>query len=440
MVPSHPSTSSLPTPVSLDQQMSRHLQLNLGSSTSAPLFASDSSDADCSDVDSSDVDVSDSCSTDSTYMPSASSSDSRPTFFTSSRVGSALPTPQSNPSRSLYVWLLCHDGISEQVGVEKGVAPFLERGSSSNFELRLDIAMLHWLDPSNNAYVTSQHLRTFLGQVSDVCVWTYEDPMSFSQISVPSIVGSISRTPDGVNLQMVSMPWRIVSSDRSRPHTSRFFEMIRDQCPNSLLFVVFLTPSGLTPEAAPNSLPPPTAPLLPCPSMLQIPPIESWDEVFDELRSLLYRLQARSWHACYKHYAIVKFMRTMCFTLGLRPCYGSEGGMELVARWVLSQQCPPHKLLVVRPRTVANWVHLTFSDTEQLYLRFKEYIEGGGNIPADGTLRLFNTLKVWVTKDPAHLINQGTLTMVEFNALHPPWAQREFRKLVKNHLRHGPWS
>lgn len=136
-----------------------------------------------------------------------------------------------------------------------------------------------------------------------------------------------------------------------------------------------------TPEAAPNSLPPPTAPLPPCPSMLQIPPIESWDEVFHELRSLLYRLQARSWHACYKHYAIVKFMRTMCFTLGLRPCYGLEGGMELVARWVLSQQCPPHKLLAVRPRTVANWVHLTFSDTERLYLRFKEYIEGGGNIP-----------------------------------------------------------
>ncbi|SJL08503.1 uncharacterized protein ARMOST_11867 [Armillaria ostoyae] len=418
MVPSHPSTSSLSTPVSLDQQMSRRLQLNLGSSASAPLFASDSSDVDCSDVDSSDMDVSDSCSTDSTYMPSASSSDSRPAFFTSSRVGSALPTPQSNPSRSLYVWLLCHDGISEQVGVEKGVAPFLERGSSSNFELRLDIAMLHWLDPSNNAYVTSQHLRTFLGQVSDVCIWTYEDPVSFSQISVPSVVGSISRTPDGVNLQMVGTPWRIVSSDRSRPHTSRFFETIGDQCPNSLLFVVFLTPSSLTPEVAPNSLPPPTAPLPPCPSMLQIPPIESWDEVFDELRSLLYRLQARR----------------------LRPCYGPEGGMELVARWVLSQQCPPHKLLAVRPRTIANWVHLTFSDTERLYLRFKEYVEGGGNIPADGTLHLFNTLKVWVTKDPAHLINQGTLTTVEFNALHPPWAQREFRKLVKNHLRHGPWS
>lgn len=147
MVPSHPSTSSLPTPVSLDRQMSRGLQLNFRSLTSAPLFASDSSDADCSDVDSSDadcsdvdssdVDASDSCSTDSTYMPSASSGDSRPAFFTSSRAGSALPTPQSNPTRSLYVWLLCHDGISEQVGVEKGVAPFLERGSSSNFELRL---------------------------------------------------------------------------------------------------------------------------------------------------------------------------------------------------------------------------------------------------------------------------------------------------------------
>lgn len=133
----------------------------------------------------------------------------------------------------------------------------------------------------------------------------------------------------------------------------------------------------------PQSALPAAAPFPPFPSMRSMPPIETWNEVFAELRSLLQQLQSQDWHLSYKHYAIVKFMQAMCYTMGLRASYGSEGGMGLVMQWVISQRLAPYKLLAIQPRTVANWVHLTVTDSERLYIRLKEYVENRGCLPGN---------------------------------------------------------
>ncbi|KAK0434684.1 hypothetical protein EV421DRAFT_1740687 [Armillaria borealis] len=361
------NSPSVQSPSSVSVPVCQSLRLRPETSRE-PLFLPEDSDLEASDSDPSD----------DAFTPSSSSSSS--TSSSCDLVSTDLSTEgsvQSMPPGSWYVWLLCHDGISEEVGVEKNVSSFVEKVSSNSFVLRLDIAMMHWLDPSNAAYITPQRIRTFLNRVPD--------------IDIPSAVGTVSRAPGGAGLQLAGTPWRVSSADCSRPHTARFFEMVGDASPDSLLFTIFLTPSTLTPDKAPRRLPAPTAPLPPYPSMSQIPPFEEWNEVY---------VHVMVWKEC----------------------------------------SPPYKLLAVRPRTVENWVHLTCTYTERLYLRFKEYVEAGGNIPADGTLRLFNTLKVWVTTDPTLLIAQKSLSTMEYNALHPPWAQRELHKLVKKHLKHGPWT
>ncbi|SJL04919.1 uncharacterized protein ARMOST_08290 [Armillaria ostoyae] len=210
------------------------------------------------------------------------------------------PPPQSRLSRSmqimspssLYVWLSIHDGISEEVGVEKGIAPFLERTVDGGIQLRLDLTMLQWFDPANDAFITPQRLRSFFSRVPNVRVWTYRDPVPFSQCAdAPLILGSIGPGVSSPELRMLGTPWRVSPVDGDRPHAARFFELVGSDT-GGLLFVIFLVPSTLSPHHVPQSALPAAAPFPPCPSMRSMPPIETWNEVFAELRSLLQQLQS----------------------------------------------------------------------------------------------------------------------------------------------------
>ncbi len=53
--------------------------------------------------------------------------------------------------------------------------------------------MLQWFDPANKAFITPQCLRSFLSRLPNIRIWTYRDPVPFSQCAdAPLILGSIS--------------------------------------------------------------------------------------------------------------------------------------------------------------------------------------------------------------------------------------------------------
>ncbi|KAK0187007.1 hypothetical protein F5146DRAFT_1003984 [Armillaria mellea] len=136
------------------------------------------------------------------------------------------------------------------------------------------------------------------------------------------------------------------------------------------------------------------------------PPRHTWDTEFADVALILRKLQKRPYTTCYKHYAIVWFQHELCKVMGVQAIYGSQGGMDDVADWLIEQKQAGIKLLGVKRSTIQNWKAKVYSNTESLYVKFKSFIEKGGRIPPESE-RLYITVKVWVTNDPGSMIERG---------------------------------
>ncbi|KAK0489777.1 hypothetical protein EDD18DRAFT_1188290 [Armillaria luteobubalina] len=136
------------------------------------------------------------------------------------------------------------------------------------------------------------------------------------------------------------------------------------------------------------------------------PPRHTWDTEFADVALILRKLQKRPYTTCYKHYAIVWFQHEICKAMGVQAIYGSQGGMDDVADWLIEQKQAGIKLLGVKRSTIQNWKAKVYSNTESLYVKFKSFIEKGGRIPPESE-RLYTTVKVWVTNDPGAMIDRG---------------------------------
>ncbi len=131
--PNHRSVAPSPQPqtrrnpaLSLETIAAPHGCVSPSVRTQTPLFFSDNEESDRDGGDGLEDDGLE----DDTFDANATSFSAPPQSHPSHSMQTMSPS-------SLYVWLSIHDGISEEVGVEKGIAPFLERTVDGGIQLRL---------------------------------------------------------------------------------------------------------------------------------------------------------------------------------------------------------------------------------------------------------------------------------------------------------------